>query len=143
MQRHSVPALYVAEVLIIPAAVALLSSQPLMGLAHAAAEHVGAHTALLLCLVFCGLCVHHSGFVLHTCSRYLAPSPLLDGDDSYNTSQSRSSSHSDRGDANGEPSTSPPERLSLYPPKAERRDAERPMRAAIEPSGTPKLALQA
>lgn len=143
MQLHSVPALYAAEVLVLPAAVAALSSGPLMGLAHAAAEAVSANAALQLLLAVSGLCIHHSGYVLRVCSRHLRYSPSFDGEDSYNTSQSHSSSRSDRGDTGGELSGSPPGRLAL-PPHCEIRDAaERPMGAAHEMAEQPKLvALQ-
>jgi len=92
MQGHSVPALYVAEVLIIPASAAALTNPLLMGALHAAVEALSAHTGLLLAIVVSGLLVHHSTFVHAMCLHYLAPSPVSGRDDTESYHMSSESS---------------------------------------------------
>jgi hypothetical protein len=96
MSRHSVPALYLTEVLIIPASVVAVTQPRVMAAAHAAAESLDAHTALLICMTVAGLAIHHSSFALASCTRYLTASPLTDSEAGQTQSHTCSSVSPDR-----------------------------------------------
>jgi hypothetical protein len=119
MHAHSVPSLYVAEVLIIPASALLLSQPVLMGALHVGAEALSARTALLLCVTVFGLGVHHSGFVRSSCAQLLMRSP--DVDSSYASFGTPRAGHgATSGTSSGDDDRSPPTSDALPSGRAKR-----------------------